>query len=101
MNKGYQKEDWIKLLKDSLFKAPEHDGEHLHEFFSKEHVYITIIAGGSKKNRYYAFGGPIWSATIDFSDSKEIKIYYFSPLRKPKKVKWEKVKSISIEYCSE
>ena len=99
MSKIFTKEDWTKLLKGDLIKAPEHDGEHIHEYFTKEELVITITTR-RKNRRNYTFGGPIWSATVDFSDSKGFKVFFMSPLKKPHNIKWDKVKEVTLHYLS-
>jgi hypothetical protein len=100
MGKIYSKEEWVKILKDNLTKAPEHDGEHVHEYYAKEDVAVVITAGGPKNNRYYSFGGPHWGALIDFSDNEKLRISYTSPIRRPTKIDYRKIKSITLTYIS-
>ena len=100
MGKIYTKEEWIALLKNALIKAPEHDGEHIHEYYSREDISISITAGGPQKNRYYSFGGPIWNALVDFSGEEKLRITYLCPAGKPAKVEWKKIKSITFTYIS-
>jgi len=99
MSKVFTKKEWVDLLQRELIKAPEHDGEHLHEYFTKDELVITVVTK-NKNRRNYTFGGPIWSAMVDFSSQEFLKIFFMSPLRKPYNIKWYKVKEISFVYLS-
>lgn len=99
LKKVFTKEEWLKLLQRELIKAPEHDGEHIYEYYTKEEVIITITTK-MKNRRNYTIGGPVWLATVNFSYSDQIRISFFSPLRKSYNIKWDKVKEMTFVYLS-
>jgi len=96
--KTISKKDWIKLLKRDLAPIPVVYGEP-YQYTPPEHLIITITSK-NKYRRNYTFGGPIWSAILDFSDDNHLIISFLSPMRKPQRIKWNKVKEITFQYLS-
>ena len=96
--KVIHKEDWIRLLKRDLFPIPVVYGKP-YQFTPPEHIIITITTKNINR-RNYTFGGPIWSAILDFSYDNDLIISFLSPRKKPHRVKWNKVKEITFRYLS-
>jgi len=96
--KTIPKKEWIVLLKRDLLPIPVVNGES-YQYAPPEHLIITIITK-NKNRRNYTFGGPVWSAILDFSDDNNLKISFLSPRKKPHRIKWDKVKEITFHYIS-
>lgn len=92
--KIFSREDWIDLLKRDLIPIPSCDYAGYREYANPEHLFITIK---TTTNRQCVFGGPIWCAIINIHDKNYLYIDYLSPLKKPRRFLWDKIKS--IEFC--
>ncbi len=97
MLKVYKKSDWINLIKTNLITGPYHKGQLPYEFFPSENLIVTI---NTKTSRHYTFGEPVWSATVDISEEEYLYVSYLSPLKKPRRVKWDNIKSIDFRHLS-
>ena len=93
MLKIFKKSDWIELIKTNLLECPYHKGQMPYEFTPSENLIVTI---NTKTSRHYTFGGPAWNATVDISEEEYIYLSYLSPLKKPRRIKWDNIKSIAF-----
>ncbi len=100
MMKIITKDEWIKLLQRDLIKHPDkHDDGYKDTYNAPENLVITVTTR-MKIRRNYTFGGGGGSATLDFSDPDTLSIRFSNPLRKPCKIKWQKVKAITLCFIS-
>jgi hypothetical protein len=98
MKIDFKKADWIKLLKQNMITCPFHKDETESEYTAAENVIITI---NTKTTRHYTFGGPVWIGILDVADDEFLNLSYLSPLKKPRRIKWNNIKSIEfIHFCS-
>jgi len=87
---------WISLLKRDLYQFPPHG----KDYCIPENLIITITARKNIKKRHYTFGGPHYSAILNFSDPLELEITFLSPSRKPFFVKWGDIIEITVRHIS-
>ena len=92
-----EKSRWISILKRDLHRFPPRGKEYI----TPENLVVTITAQKNIKKRHYAFGGPHYIATLDFSDSFGLSVTFLSPMRKPFFVKWDDIISITVKHISD
>jgi hypothetical protein len=98
--KTITKNEWIRLLqRDLITHFHEHDNGYKDLYMTPENLIVTITTK-TKIGRNYTFGGPSWSAIVDFSEPDTLIIMFASPLKKPYKIRWLKVKEITLRYLS-
>jgi len=90
---------WIQLLKRDLIKMPRHDNEYIDEYTTPENLTITVTTK-TKNRRDYIFGGPIWCAIVNFSDEKNLRVDFLSPLKKSYTISWIKVNEITLHFIT-
>ena len=88
------KKQTINLLKKELIQF----STSLYEYHTPKNLSVTITERKRIKNRFVSFGGPHWSASIEFPEKDELLISYFSPLKKPKFIKIQHIKEITFSY---
>jgi hypothetical protein len=98
--KKITKDEWIKLLQRELIPHfHDHDVSYEDKYITPENLIITVTTK-TKIRRSYTFGGPVYSATLDFSDSNKLHVNFSSPRKKPYKIKWQNVKEITLRFLS-
>ena len=96
--KKLTKDEWGKLLqRDLIRRFHEHDASYEDTYVTPENLIITVITK-TKLKKKYTFGGPTYSATLDFSDPDKLHVRFSSPLKKPYKIKWQNVTEITLRF---
>jgi hypothetical protein len=97
MAKAFIKKDWVRLIKQNLLECPYNKGESAHEFTPADNLVVTIT---TKTSRNYSFGGPIWCGIIDVSIDDYLQLSYLSPKKRPRKIKWNNIRSMEFIHNS-
>jgi hypothetical protein len=95
---------WVELLALNLIPAPSQwrDGSPLWKFSVPSYLIVSIVTG-TMRSRRLTFGGPVYSAEVDFGQPGVARVTFVPPrYRGPQqyRIPMDRIRAVEMKFLS-